>query len=674
MPKTDLDQSCINALRVLAMDGVQKADSGHPGMPMGMADVAYILWTRHLKHNPGNPEWPNRDRFVLSAGHGSMLLYSLLYLTGYPITLDDLKQFRQWGSKTAGHPEYDLELGIETTTGPLGQGFGTGVGMAIAAKHLAARFNRPDCALYDNWIYAIVSDGDLMEGLSHESASMAGHLGLDNLIYLYDDNNITIEGSTEISFTEDVAARFRAYHWHVQEIDGHDIDAIDAALRSARSAKGQPHLIVCHTHIAYGSPNMQDSSEAHGAPLGEDEIRATKDALGWPSQEPFWVPDDVIARYRLARPQGERAEALWRDLFSNYEQAYPEQARELQRMNEGRLPMNWERSLPRFRVADGAVATRSASGKVLDAVAPILPELMGGSADLAPSNNTQIRGRGSFQRESPEGRNMHFGVREHGMGAALNGMALFGGVRPYGGTFLVFSDYMRPSVRLAALMGQPVIYVWTHDSVFLGEDGPTHQPIEHVMSLRAIPNLAVIRPADANETVAAWKVALERTEGPTALMLTRQKLPILAELIGDNGSIDKAIEGVAHGAYILSESPLDRVDIILIATGSEVADTLEAQKLLEAQRIGARVVSMPSWSLFEKQPVFYKLTVLPDNVIKRLAVEAGTPLGWERYVGRYGDVIGIDRFGASAPYKRIKEEFGFTAERIADRAQRLMAL
>jgi transketolase len=674
MPKTDLDQRCINALRVLAMDGVQQADSGHPGMPMGMADVAYVLWTRHIKHNPRNPEWPNRDRFILSAGHGSMLLYSLLFLTGYPITLEDLKQFRQWGSKTAGHPEYALELGIETTTGPLGQGFGTGVGMALSAKHLAARFNRQGYPLYDGWIYAIVSDGDLMEGLSHESASLAGHLGLDNLIYLYDDNDISIEGPTDMSYTEDVAARFHAYNWHVQEIDGHDIDAVDAALRTAKSVKGRPHLIVCHTHIAFGSPNMQDSAEAHGTPLGVEEIRATKNALGWPSQEPFWVPNDVLARYRLALPQGERAEAIWRDMLSNYEQAYSEQAKELHRIIEGRLPANWERALPRFRVADGPIATRSASGRALEAVAPILPELMGGSADLAPSNNTQIRGRGDFQKESPEGRNLHFGVREHGMGAALNGMSLFGGVRPYGGTFLVFSDYMRPSVRLAAMMKQPVIYVWTHDSVFLGEDGPTHQPIEHLMSLRAIPNLTVIRPADANETIAAWKVAIERTGGPTALALTRQKLPVLAELVADDGSIEKAIEGVAHGAYILSESPLDRVDIILIATGSEVTDTLDAQKLLQARRIGARVVSMPSWSLFDQQPVFYKLTVLPDNVIKRLAVEAGTSLGWERYVGRYGDVVGIDRFGASAPYKRIKEEFGFTAERIADRAQRLMAL
>ncbi|MGC9468400.1 MAG: transketolase [Anaerolineae bacterium] len=667
MPKTELDQRSINALRVLAMDAVQKANSGHPGMPMGMADVAYTLWTRHLRHNPNNPEWPNRDRFVLSAGHGSMLLYGLLYLTGYPISMEDLQEFRQWGSKTPGHPEYDIELGIETTTGPLGQGFGTGVGMAIAGRHMAARFNRQGYPLFDGWVYAIVSDGDLMEGVSQEAASLAGHLGLDNIIYFYDDNDISIEGSTKITFTEDVPTRFRAYGWHVQEIDGHDVDAIDAAIRAAKAAKGSPHLIVCHTHIAYGAPTMQGDAEAHGAPLGEAEVHATKEALGWPSQEPFWVPDDVIAHYRLAVPQGDRAEAIWRDMLTNYEQAHPEEAKELHRMLDGRLPENWETAIPSFRPDSGPIATRAASGKVLESLAPVVPELLGGSADLAPSTKTYVTGFGEFQKDTPEGRNFRFGVREHGMGAILNGMALYGGLRPYGATFFVFSDYMRPAVRLAALMGLPVIYVWTHDSVFLGEDGPTHQPIEHLMSLRAMPNLTLIRPADANETAAAWKVAVEQTGGPTALVLSRQKLPILQE------TAQKAKEGVARGAYILSDSPLDRVDIILIATGSEVADALEAQELLKERRIGARVVSMPSWSLFDKQPVFYKLTVLPDDVIKRLAIEAGSPIGWERYVGSYGDVIGIDRFGASAPYKRIKEEFGFTAQRIAERAQRLMA-
>ena len=666
MPKSDLDQRCINTLRVLAMDGVQKANSGHPGMPMGMADVAYVLWTRHLKHNPRNPQWPNRDRFVLSAGHGSMLLYSLLYLTGYPLTMEDLKQFRQWGSKTPGHPERDPELGIEMTTGPLGQGFATGVGMAIAARHLAARFNRPGFPLFDSWIYAIVSDGDMMEGLSHEAASLAGHLGLDHLVYLYDDNQISIEGSTSLTFTEDVAQRFAAYGWHVQEIDGHDIDAIDAAIQKAKQTSGQPHLIICHTHIAFGSPHLQDSAKAHGAPLGEAEVRATKEAMGWPSLEPFWIPDDVLAHYRIAVPQGERAEALWREMLTHYEQNHPEEARELERVLAGKLPDNWQMALPRFDTGDAPVATRAASGQVLQSLASVVPELVGGSADLAPSNKTYLNGYGDFQRDTPGGRNLHFGVREHAMGAALNGMAIYGGLRPFGGTFLVFSDYMRPAVRLAALMKLPVIYVWTHDSIFVGEDGPTHQPVEHLAALRAIPNLTVIRPADANETAAAWKVALEHKDGPVALILSRQKLPILP------GSAERATEGVAHGAYILSESPLDRIDIILIATGSEVADAVEAQQTLAERSVGARVVSMPSWELFEQQSVFYRLSVLPEHVNKRLAIEAGTSLGWSRYVGDAGATISINRFGASAPYRRLKETFGFTSQTIADRAERLL--
>ncbi len=666
MPKTDLDQRCINALRVLAMDTVQQANSGHPGLPMGMADVAYVLWTRHLKHNPKNPTWANRDRFILSAGHGSALLYSLLYLTGYPLLMSDLKQFRQWESRTPGHPEHDPDLGIETTTGPLGQGFANGVGMAIAQRHMAARFNRPDHALLDHVIYAIVSDGDLMEGVSQEAASIAGHLKLDNLIYFYDDNRITIEGATAITFTEDVPARFRAYGWHVQEIDGHDVDAIDGAIRQAKAAPGQPHLIVCRTHIAYGSPNKQGTADAHGSPLGAEEIRLTKDALNWPSHEPFFVPDDVLAHYRLAAPQGERAEAKWRDLLSRYETAFPEEAAELQRRLKGTLPANWETALPRFAPDTGVMATRAASGKVINALAPALPELIGGSADLDPSNKTFMNGPGEFQAGSYAGRNLRFGVREHAMGGLLNGMALYGGARPYGGTFLVFSDYMRPSVRLAALMKLPVVYVWTHDSIFVGEDGPTHEPVEHVMSLRAIPGLLVLRPADANETAAAWQIALEHA-GPTALILTRQNLPIMPE------TAEKARDGVARGAYVLSESPIDRIDLILIATGSEVADALEAQKLLMERRVGARVVSMPSWELFEQQPLFYKLSVLPEGVLKRLSIEAGVTLGWERYVGKSGDVIGIDRFGASAPYQRLKQEFGFTAEHIVRRALELMA-
>ncbi|MBN1874522.1 MAG: transketolase [Anaerolineae bacterium] len=667
MPKTDLDQRSINALRVLVMDGVQKANSGHPGMPMGMAGVAYTLWSRHLNHNPHNPQWPNRDRFILSAGHGSMLIYSLLYLTGYPLPMEQLQQFRQWESKTPGHPEYDPKIGVETTTGPLGQGFGNGVGMAIAAKHLAAQFNRPNYPLFNHYVYAIISDGDLMEGISHEAASLAGHLGLDNLIYFYDDNEISIEGSTDISFTEDVPARFVAYGWHVQEVDGHNMDAIELAIRAAKKEKDKPHLIVCHTHIAFGSPNLHDTEKAHGAPLGKEEVRLTKEAMKWPSLEPFFVPEDVVAHYRLAVPRGERAEAEWRELITAYEKDYSAEAQELQRILKGELPAGWEKAIPRFRTDGGGVATRNASGTVLNAIAEVLPELLGGSADLAPSNKTYMTGMGEFQKNTPEGRNFHFGVREHAMGAILNGMALYGGLRVFGGTFLVFSDYMRPSVRLAALMKLPVIYVWTHDSIYVGEDGPTHEPIEHAMALRTIPGLTIIRPADANETAAAWQFALEKKDGPVGLLLTRQNLPVLPEIA------DKAYEGISRGAYIISESPVDRVDLILIATGSEVADALEAQKILTQRHIGVRVVSMPSWEQFEKQPLFYQLSVFPGNVIKRLAIETGVTQGWWRYVGRHGAVMGIDRFGASAPYERLKQEFKFTVQDIVDRALKLMA-
>ncbi|MGC9356269.1 MAG: transketolase [Anaerolineae bacterium] len=667
MSKTELDQLSINALRVLAMDAVQKANSGHPGMPMGMADAAYVLWTRYLKHNPRNPRWLNRDRFVLSAGHGSMLLYSLLYLTGYPIAMEDLKQFRQWGSKTPGHPEYEPDLGIETTTGPLGQGFATGVGMAMAQAHLGAKFNRPGYPVFEHYVYAIVSDGDLMEGISHEAASLAGHLALDNLIYLYDDNDISIEGSTDITFTEDVPARFRAYGWHVQEIDGHDLDAIDGAIRSAQNTpEKKPHLIVCHTHIAYGSPHKQDTAAAHGAPLGQEEIRQTKEALGWPTQEPFFVPEQVLVNYRLAVTRGEQAEATWLELLTRYAEDHPEEAKLLDRLRSGELPVGWTEALPAFKPEDGPLATRAASGQVLNALAPVIPELVGGSADLEPSNKTYLRESVDFQAASYEGRNLRFGVREHAMGGILNGMALHGGLKVYGGTFLVFSDYMRPAVRLAALMEVPVTYVWTHDSVFLGEDGPTHEPVEHLASLRAMPNLTVIRPADANEVAAAWQVALKH-RGPVALILSRQKLPVLEE------TREKAREGVANGAYVLSDSSLARVDLILIATGSEVPLALEVQHLLAERRVGARVVSMPSWELFEAQTLFYRLNVLPPSVNKRIAIEAASPLGWRRYVGDQGVVIGIDRFGASAPYHVIQEHFGFTPDRVVERALRLMA-
>ncbi|MBN1260369.1 MAG: transketolase [Anaerolineae bacterium] len=667
MPKTPIDQRSIDALRILAMDAVQAAGSGHPGMPMGMADVAYVLWMRHLRHNPSNPSWINRDRFILSAGHGAILLYSLLHLTGYPISLDDLKRFRVWGSPTPGHPEFHRDLGIEVTTGPLGQGFANGVGMAIAQAHLNLRFNRLGYRIFDHDVYAFVSDGDLMEGITHEAASLAGHLGLERLIYFYDSNQITNEGKTGLTFTENVAARFRAYGWHVQDIDGHDFDAIDAAIPAARNVAGKPHLVICRTHIAYGSPNKQDSAAAHGAPLGPEEVRLTREALGWPHDEPFLAPEEIRAHFNVAAARGAQLEAKWQELAACYRHEYPEEARLLDRLKQGDLPSGWEQALPRFKVNAGPLATRTASGQVLNALADVLPELIGGSADLAPATRTYLQDHGAFQRSTREGRNLHFGVREHAMGGILNGMALYGGLRVYGGTFLVFSDYLRPALRLAALMQAPVTYAFTHDSIFVGEDGPTHQPVEHLVSLRAMPGLLVIRPADANETAAAWKVALEH-RGPVALILSRQKLPVIPE------TYDKALEGVAQGAYVLRDASRERIDLILIATGSEVALALEAQRLLEAAKISTRVVSMPSWELFEAQSLFYRLGVLPPSATKRLAIEAGSPLGWRRFVGDQGDVIGIDRFGASAAEQTLHEQFGFTATRIADRARRLMVI
>lgn len=664
MPKTAFDQLCVNALRVLAMDAVQKANSGHPGMPMGMADVAYVLWTRYLRVNPAHPTWPNRDRFILSAGHGSMLLYGLLYLTGFPLSMEDLQQFRQWGSKTPGHPEYEPHLGIETTTGPLGQGFTNGVGMAIAQKHFAARFDKPGFPIFEHKIYALVSDGEMMEGATHEAASLAGHLGLDNLIYLYDDNEISIEGSTDITFTEDVPARFRAYGWQVQEIDGHDLDAIDAALQAAQTAAGQPHLIVCHTHIAYGSPNKQGSEKAHGEPLGVEEVRLTKEALGWPSQEPFYVPEEVLAFYRQAVERGQAAEAAWQALVQQYTAAFPAEAAELQRLLAGTLPAGWEQALPMSAEGE-SVATRAASGKVLTALAPIIPELLGGSADLEPSNKTYLKGYGDFQKNQYAGRNFRFGVRELGMAGLLNGLATYPGLRVYGGTFLVFSDFMRPAVRLAALMGLPVIYVWTHDSIFVGEDGPTHEPVEQVMSLRLIPNMTVIRPADANETAAAWKFALEHRTGPVALALTRQNLPTLSRF-------EQAMEGVARGGYVLRDSPLETLDLLLIATGSEVHLAVEAQQALAQEGIGARVVSLPSWERFEAQPAAYRESVLPAAVTRRLSIEAGVTTGWQRYVGAAGASIGVDRFGASAPYKVLAEQYGLTTAHVITEAKALL--
>jgi len=659
---TDLDRRCINTLRTLAMDAVQKANSGHPGMPMGMADAAYVLWTRFMTHDPNDPGWPDRDRFVLSAGHGSMLLYSLLHLTGYDLPLEELKAFRQLGSRTPGHPEYGLTPGVETTTGPLGQGFANGVGMAIAERFLSATFNRSGLPVVDHTTYGIISDGDLMEGISHEAASLAGHLGLEKLIYLYDDNEISIEGSTDITFTEHVPDRFRAYGWFVQEIDGHDVDAIEEAITAAHEEVERPSLIVCHTHIAYGSPNKQDDAAAHGAPLGEEEVRRTKERLGWPPDARFLVPDEVREVFRQAIDEGGSAHRAWRALFDRYAEAHPDAAAQLESLWSGEVPDGWQDTVPTFAPEDGPLATRKASGVVLNAIADGLPTLMGGSADLAPSNKTTLEGYDAFQVETPGGRNIRFGVREHAMGAVLNGMALHGGVIPYGGTFLVFTDYMRPAIRLAALMELPVVYVWTHDSVWIGEDGPTHQPVEHLASLRAIPNLDVIRPADANETAAAWRAALERRDGPTGLVLTRQALPVL------DRDASTSADGVARGAYVIRETPDGAPELILIATGSEVALAIEAQTLLAERAVSARVVSMPSWKRFDEQPASYRNQVLPPDILPRLAVEAAVPLGWERYVGWQGAVLGMERFGASAPYRDLMETFGFTAEDVAERA------
>lgn len=662
-----LDQLCINTIRTLAIDGVQKANSGHPGLPMGAAAMAYTLWTRTLKHNPTDPSWPNRDRFILSPGHGCMLLYCLLHLTGYDLSLDELKQFRQWGSRTPGHSEHGMTPGVETTTGPLGQGFGNGVGMAIAERFLAHRFNRPGYPIVDHYVYAIVSDGDLMEGISSEAASLAGHLGLGKLIYLYDDNRITIDGSTDIAFTENVGQRFEAYGWHVQRVDGNDVKMIEAALSAAQAAHDRPSLIIARTHIAYGSPNKQDTSEAHGSPLGDEEVRLTKEALGWPLEPTFHIPDEALTHFREALQRGRAWEAEWQAGFDAYAAAYPELAEEWNRVTSGQLPEGWAEKIPIFTPAGGGLATREASGKVLNAIASSLPTLIGGSADLTPSNNTYLKGDGDFQRSNPGGRNFHFGVREHAMGSILNGMALHKGVVPYGGTFLVFSDYMRPAIRVAALSHIHVVYVFTHDSIGLGEDGPTHQPIEHLSSLRAMPNLTVIRPADATETAVAWRAALEHRSGPVVLALTRQKLPIL-----DRTKFPSA-ELLLKGAYILADADQGHPRVILIATGSEVHLALEAWGRLADKGIPARVVSMPSWELFDRQPEAYRNEVLPPEVTARLAIETGSPHGWHRYVGLRGEVVGMTRFGASAPYQVLLQQFGFTAEHVVSRAMELLA-
>jgi len=666
LTQAELDQLCINTIRCLAMDAVQKANSGHPGLPMGAAAMTYVLWTRFLKHSPRHPRWPNRDRFILSAGHGCMLLYSLLHLTGYNLTLDDIKQFRQWGSKTPGHPEHLLAEGIETTTGPLGQGFGNGVGMAIAQKYLAAQFNRSGHDLLDYRIYALVSDGDLMEGVASEAASLAGHLGLNNLIYLYDNNHISIEGPTDLAFTEDRGKRFEAYGWFVQELpDGNDLEAMDRALRAAQTEKERPSLILARTHIAYGSPHKQDTAAAHGEPLGEEEVRLTKEKLGWPLEPKFYIPDEALHHYRQAVERGARAEAEWQGRLIAYQKAFPELAAQWELYVRSELPAGWKSKIPAFKPDEKPIATREASSKVLNAVGPSLPTLIGGAADLAPSTKTLLKDAGDFRRGNYGARNLHFGVREHSMGAAVNGMAL-SGLIPYGATFLIFSDYMRPTLRLAALMELHSIFVFTHDSIFLGEDGPTHEPIEQLPSLRAIPNLCLIRPADASETAVAWQVAIEHRGGPVALVLTRQAVPII-----DRAKYAPA-EGLTRGAYVLADSAPHSPQVVLIASGSEVSVALEAYERLSEENIAARVVSMPSWDLFEAQPQAYKEDVLPPRVTARLAIEAAAPLGWERYVGPQGAAIGMTRFGASAPYKVLAEKFGFTPTHVVKRVREMV--
>ena len=664
MPASNLDNLCVNTIRTLSIDAVQKANSGHPGMPMGMADVAYVLWTKFLKHNPKNPDWFDRDRFILSAGHGSMLIYSLLHLTGYDLSLDEIKNFRQMGSKTPGHPEYGMTPGVETTTGPLGQGFGTGVGMAMAEHFLSAKFNKEGHNIVDHYTYAIVSDGDLMEGISHESASMAGHMGLGKLIYLYDSNRISIEGSTDLAFTEDAVKRFESYNWHVVEIDGHDHDQINDAIKEAQSVTDKPSIIICKTHIGFGSPNKQDSESSHGSPLGESEIKLTKEAYGWDPEKKFHIPEEALNKFREAVSNGEKAEEEWNSRLAKYESSFSEEASVFNKWRNRALSPELEKHLPIFEANEKGMASRAASGKVINAIKDVTPNLFGGSADLGGSTKTDIEGYGSYVVDSPTGRTVHFGVREHGMGAAVNGMALHGGMIPYGATFFVFTDYMRPAIRLAALMKVPSIFVLTHDSIGLGEDGPTHQPVEHLASLRAMPNVTILRPGDANETSYAWKSALENTTGPTLLVLTRQNLPTHIRSEANSASMTQ------KGGYIFSDSKKEIPDAILIGTGSELQYVIEAKKRLADEGVDARVVSMPSWELFEKQDASYKENVLPEAVKNRVSIEAAATFGWERYVGAHGTAIGLNTFGESAPYEELYEHFGITTEAVVKAALR----
>jgi transketolase len=665
--QAQLDEGCINTIRFLAVDAVEKANSGHPGAPMGAAPVAYTLWDRFLKHSPRNPEWPDRDRFVLSMGHASMLIYSLLHLTGYDLPLDDLKQFRQWKSRTPGHSEYGPTPGVEVTTGPLGQGFGHAVGMAIAERWLACRYNRPGHEIIGHHTYVLASDGDMEEGVSSEAASLAGTLRLGKLIVLYDDNEISIEGDTDIAFREDVSARFAAYGWQVLgPLDGNDLAAVEAAIREAQAQTERPSLVVCRTVIGYGSP-QQGTAKVHGEPLGADGVKAAKDTLGWPQEPAFLVPEEVAAHMGRAVARGEAAEQEWRRRLTAYRDAYPEPAAQLELQLRGDLPAGWDSDLEGlFPPGTKPIATRSASGKVINALAPRVPALIGGSADLAPSTKTLMDGEGDFSPDDHCGRNLHFGVREHAMGSIAGGLARHGGTIPYTATFLIFSDYMRPPMRLAALMGVRVVYVFTHDSIALGEDGPTHQPVEQLMGLRTVPNLTVIRPADATETAEAWRAALHNTSGPTALALTRQNVAVL-----DRTRCAPAA-GVQRGGYTLWQSADGQPEVILIGTGSEVHIALQAGEDLAAEGIRARVVSLPSWELFDRQPASYRERVLPAAVRARVAVEAGVTLGWERYVGVEGAIIGVDRFGASAPYETIYQHFGITAQAVAAAAKSLL--
>ncbi len=661
LPDADTLRLAIDAVRVLSMDAVQAANSGHPGTPMALAPAGYLLWRHHLRHNPANPGWPDRDRFVLSVGHASMLLYSLLHLTGYDLPLHELKNFRQWGSRTAGHPEFPDTPGVETTTGPLGQGVANSVGMAIAERWLADRFNRPGHTIVDHFTYAFCSDGDLMEGISHEVAEIAGHQRLGKLIWVFDDNEITIEGSTNLASSTNQLRRFEGYGWHVQTVeDGNDLEGLDRALRAARADTTRPSIIALRTTIGFGSPNKAGSEEAHGAPLGAEEIRLTKEALGYPSQEPFWVADEAREEWEKAGAAGAQAEADWQSRFDEYRTAFPAQADEFERFLRGDLPVGWQGAVPDFSEVTRGDATRSSSGKVIQAVAGAIPNLIGGSADLGPSNKTEIGGSDSILPDTPGGRNFHFGVREHGMGGIMNGLALHGGVRPYGGTFLIFSDYMRPAIRLAALMHLPVTYVFTHDSIGLGEDGPTHQPIEQLLALRAIPNLMDLRPGDAQETAAAWTLALRRTDGPAFLSLTRQGVPAL-----DRSRCPDS-DAVNRGGYIFREAEGGEPAAILIASGSELHLAVEAAEALEQEGVAARVVSLMSWHLFSRQDTAYRNLVLPTSIRTRVSIEAATTLGWERWIGERGVAIGIDHFGASAPAEVIYERFGVTAQAVVE--------